>query len=125
MNDRVYYHASDHDISQPDVNEHRRNMRSFLNSNSTLGLFANTDPKGSHIYGEKLYGFRLRPDAAVHEIDDQLRQPGRCAEYYRGIKDVLLDMGYAAVKTTHDDHIALVVLDFDAITGWVFIGPAP
>ena len=121
-----YYHATDHKVDKPDVKEHRRNIRSIINGNSVLGLFANTNPQGSEVYGENLYSFKLREAAKVLEIDDEFRQAGRCAEYYRGIRDLLLDMGYHAIKVSYEfgefDGISLVVLDFDMIVNWNFEG---
>ena len=119
------YHASNHDITTPDEKEHARNLRSIINGNSVLGLFCNTDPQGSHVYGDKLYSFTLAKGAEVLELNDQLRQAGRCAEYYRGIRDVLLELGYDAIKVTYEGGMAVVVLNFNCIREWTLEGDAP
>ena len=120
-----YYHASNHDVDKPDRVKHDRNIRSIINGNSVLGLFANTDPSGSNVYGEKLYSFELSDKANILEIDDEYRQPGRCTEYYRGVRDIMLTLGYSGIKTVWDEGESLVVFDFDVIVKWKHEGDSP
>lgn len=118
----LYYHATDHVIDEPNAREHGLNMRSFMNGNSALGLFANSDYQGSHVFGERLYSFVLMDDAKVLEIDPQMMEVGRCMDYYRGVRDALTDLGYHAVTVSHGEATSLVVLDFSMIDDWSLVG---
>ena len=120
-----YYHATNHEILVPDANEHARNLRSVVNGNSVLGLFCNTNPTGLNVFGSRLYSFEIEDGAQVLEIKDEFRQAGRCMEYYRGVRDVLLMQGYQLVTVTHDEGVSAVVLDFDVIIDWRYEGDTP
>lgn len=118
------YHASNHVVEKPNLDQHRRNLRSIINGNSVLGLFCNSSHEGLGVFGDNLYSFTLSEEATVLEIEDEFRQPGRCAEYYRGIRDLLLWMGYDAVTVKHDNCMSAVVLNFDVIEDWRHDGEA-
>jgi len=94
-----------------------------ITGNRSLGLFANTMFEGLGVFGERLYKLTLHDYAKIQEIPDDLRQPGRCAAYYAGVRDLAQHLGIDAVRVTHEtDIISLVVLNFDAIATWEYEG---
>ena len=88
----------------PCAETHRRISDPYRDGNRALGLFCNSLAQGLHVYGEQLYRFSVDPGRLL-EIPDDMRQPGYCAAYYRGVRDLIDHLGYAGVKVTHDDGI--------------------
>lgn len=116
------YHATNHVITKVDRKEHSRNLRSIINGNSVLGLFCNTDPLGSHVYGDRLYSFTVSEDAKKLEINSQFKEAGRCSEYYRGVRDILEALDYDVLTVTYDDGVSCVIMNFDVIENWQYEG---
>ena len=125
MGKLTLYHASDHVISRPCPAEHRRHSDPSRDGNRALGLFCNTEPRGLHVYGDRLYRFKIGRLARILEVPDDLRQTGFCVAYYRGIRDLCDHLGYDGIKVTHEDSIiSVVIMNFEVIRDWTFVGAA-
>lgn len=116
------YHATNHTIAQPCPKQHRMYSDDSITGNRALGLFSNSDFTGAHVYGDRLYSFNLSDNARVLEIDDEMMQAGRCSAYYHGIRDTCFLFGYDAVRVTHEAAQQVVVLNFDMIENWTYVG---